>query len=519
MAHGRARQIIFRIFYSTSFTVVFLLTITFACAGPIDAFYQSYRRGRLVDIVMLAGIYVLTGVLAILMYASRLYTNRSLLKDIPKSYMPIDKYELPGKRVWRLIEDCKSRSAVIAHQARPRARRVENELPHARERINTLLRPARSKDDNIFEPQWGTISHPGWSSPAATETPNLSYAAVVAELTDLIEARAVSLAPTQPRPTTATTTASESELFVEPFIIEALRRPEEIGMRQYVSQLIDLAVLEETSLTTAFLTLYERARFAPEPLSEAEFKALMRMFAEILRNMHTLDITRLEFPDEYNDLYDDESDIVRTSPSTKQQQPKEPVVSISRNQIINRNNNDSTSSIAETTSLAGSIRHHSNALSKSLLNDGPPPRVSEDYPRSLSSSLDHHDNDMYTDARDNWATVTSRPPFLHPSQSPSPSTSKSHSRSRKKNTSHSRSRNLTSRIADRSRSSRLSLARLARRGSTVSGSGAVSMRSARSQGSVIRLVDSREGEREGRVFEFIEPENDDRESDRGPPRD
>lgn len=520
MARGRARQIVFRIFYSTSFTICFLLTVAFACAGPIDAFYQSYRRGRLVDMVILAGIYVLTGVLAIFLYASRLYTNRSILKDIPKSYMPVDKYELPGKRVWRLIEDCKSRSAVIAYQARPRARRIENELPHARERINTLLRPGRSKEDQIFDPQWGKISHPGWSSPAAPETPNLAYATVVAELIDLVEARAVSLAPTQHRPTAATTTNSESELFADPFIIESLRRPEEIGMRQYINQLIDLAVLEENSLSVAFLTLYERARFAPEPLSEDEFKTLMRMFAEILRNMRTLDVSRLEFPDEYDDLYDDESDIIERN--TKQP-------------FISRNDDDSASSVADTASLAGSVRHRPNPLSKSSTDNAPPPRVSEDYPRSLSSSInrvDTNDNsnsnsngsDMYTDANDNWAAVTSRPPFLRPaeseSNSPSPATSKSHSRSRRKDNSQSRSRAriLTSRIADRSRSSRLSIARLARRGSVASTNEAASMRSARSQGSVIRLVDSQEGEREGRMFEFIAPGEEGDDVDRGPPR-
>lgn len=46
------------------------------------------------------------------------------------------------------------------------------------------------------------------------------------------------------------------------------------------------------------------------------------------------------------------------------------------------------------------------------------------------------------------------------------------------------------------------------------------MRSARSQGNVIRLVDSQEGEgeREGRMFEFIAPGEEGDDVDRGPPR-
>lgn len=488
MAHGRARQIIFRIFYSTSFTVVFLLTIGFCCAGPIDALYQSYSRGRIIDMFLITGVYLLTGLLACFLYASRLYTNRSILKDIPKTYMPVDKYELPGKRIWRLIEDCKSRSAVIAHQARPRARRIENELPHARERINTLLRSGHGKEDRVFDPQWGKISHPGWSSPAATETPNLPYATVVAELTNLIEARAVSLAPTHPASPTGTDSGAETELLADPYVIEVLRRPEEIGMRQYVSQLISLGVLDDSPLSVAFLTLYERARFCPDPLSEDEFKTLMRMFAEILRSMRTLDISILDVPDEYDGPREEnrESDLIRRGAAEKF--------------FAVRNANASvTFSVAETASSSGSVRHHytpSKGNKKTA-----PPRVSEDYPRSLSLNMDVSDGDnTYAEANENWAAVTPRPPFF---RSPT-SDSRSTSYSIPNNSGHrTRTREFTSRLT--SRSSRLSLARLRRRRSVESKGTTASMRSARSHGSVIRLVSNPEAQNEGRMFEFIPP--------------
>lgn len=203
------------------------------------------------------------------------------MKDIPKTFMPLDKGELPGKRVWRLIEDCKNRSTVIAYEARPRSRRIENEVPQARQRISTLLKPEHSKEHPVFEPDWGMIAHPGWSSPAAEELPNLEYRTVVAELTDLIEARAVSLAPVDP----IATPNEDGSPAVDAVVIEALQRPLEMGMRQYLRHLVQLDILEDNSLTTAFLITYERARFGSEPITQAEFQDLMRMFAEILRTM------------------------------------------------------------------------------------------------------------------------------------------------------------------------------------------------------------------------------------------
>lgn len=471
MAHGRARRILFRIFYSTSFTIVFLLTVAFACAGPIDVLYQSYRRGRLIDMFLIGAIYVLTGLLAGFLYASRLYSNRSLLKDIPKTYMPIDKMELPVKKVWRLVEDCKNRSAVIAYLARPRSRRVEVEVSYAQERINTLLKPEHSKHTRIFEPQWGVISHPGWSSPAAKETPNLDYSTVVAELTDLIEARAVSLAPVDPeaeRDDQGIANADES-------IVEALRRPEEAGMRQYFSQLISLDVLQDNSLSVAFLTLYERARFANEPLSEDEFRSLMRMFAEILRTMRTLDVSRMDISGDYPTQLDDKP----TAETSKS--PSE--IQIARNLGATV----STSSLAS--SIAGSVRHHMPYDRSPSLTSSMPlpattavPRISHDSVRSISSHemfADAEGSSSHQNSPDNtnttWTQPTSRPPFFRArSSNHSSRTNQSQARSQvqSRNSRRARMRQAVSRKSFES---------------TATGGSRLSLRSARSNGSVIRL--------------------------------
>src|ERR1700733_11243473 len=192
----RPHQLLFRVFYSTTYTVVFLVIIAHILPTPTDMIYQAYKSGRYVDIFVVAGVYVLTALIAILIYASRLYTNRSVLQSIPKTYMPIEEEDLPGRAVRKLIADALARSAVIAYEARPRVTKVEHSPPTASTRLSALS--ASSRKVPSVEPTWGPIAHPGWSSPASQDLPNLQYATVIAELPDLIEARAVSLAPSDP---------------------------------------------------------------------------------------------------------------------------------------------------------------------------------------------------------------------------------------------------------------------------------------------------------------------------------
>ena len=62
-------------------------------------------------------------------------------------------------------------------------------------------------------------------------------------------------------------------------------------------------MISPASLGTTFLTLYETARFSETPLTEPEFRDLMAVFAEVLRNMKPVDPATLvslhaEFEDE-----------------------------------------------------------------------------------------------------------------------------------------------------------------------------------------------------------------------------
>jgi hypothetical protein len=297
-----ARQLLFRVFYSTTYTVVFLVILAHILLTPADTIYQAYKSGRYVDIFVIAGVYVLTALIAILIYASRLYTNRSVLQSIPKTYMPIEKDDLPGKAVRKMIADALARSAVIAYEARPRVTKVEHSPPTASTRLSALSTSSRKAPN--AEPTWGPIAHPGWSSPASQDLPNLQYATVIAELADLIEARAVSLAPSDP----VATPNTDGTPLPDERVVGILQRPADMGLREYIEKLIALQVIKDPYLANEFLTLYERARFAADPLTEAEFRALMGIFAEILRGMTSLDpllLAEFEEDDENSMAADD----------------------------------------------------------------------------------------------------------------------------------------------------------------------------------------------------------------------
>jgi len=358
----RARQVVFRIFYSTSFTIVFLLLVVCVCVTPADAIYESYKRRRTLDIFFLSGAYFVTALIAVLVYASRLYTNRSILKDIPKSFMPIEKEELPEKRVHKLIQDCLAKSAVIAYQARPRSIRIEHDTHVASARVLAICQSRESTVPHLEE-RWGHIDHPGWSSPAATETPNLEFATVVDELVDLIEAKAVSLAPVDP----LTEPGPDGSPLPDPRVIDELSRAETMGMRSYLRHLIEIGVVPDNSLTVAFLSSYERARFSPEPISGQDFQALMRMFAETLRGMRPvdLDLLDLEAPSYYYEseksslIHDDSGHHLRHH----------------HDQYDHTQQGGDQVSIPSTFSDSGSVRH----------NRPPPRRISEDSVPSMSS--------------------------------------------------------------------------------------------------------------------------------------
>jgi len=231
-----------------------------------------------------------------------------------------------NKKVRRMIVASLNRSAAIAWDSRPRIPTepvtVVSE-PEIRDQVAKLVEPklekkkggsrekARSqleKDEQTVTipphvPVWGEIAHDGWSSPTSPDLPDLQYITVILELPHLIEARAVSFAPL------------DSESTSEPPMpdiraVELLQRPAAMGLRDYISHLTSVGVITSPSIATEFLASYEYARFSARPLSETQFRDLMKQFAEVLRSMSPLTpaiLASLDIDPPESDIDDDVS--------------------------------------------------------------------------------------------------------------------------------------------------------------------------------------------------------------------
>jgi hypothetical protein len=181
------------------------------------------------------------------------------------------------------------RSAIIAWDSKPRD--VCNEIKshgeesrersvHTQKRTKTIIPPETAQN------AWGEIFHPGWSSPVSEDLTNLHYHDVIVELPNLIEAKAVSLSP--PDPTLIDGTIPDARG------VALLRRPLNMGLREYLTRLASLDLVNPLDVGTNFLSLYEYARFSASPLTEPQFRELMSTFAALLAGMTTLDIHLVE---------------------------------------------------------------------------------------------------------------------------------------------------------------------------------------------------------------------------------
>lgn len=283
----------FRVFYSLTYTLLYFITLLFLAITPIAMIYGAIQQDAIQYVVMIGGGYILTAIIAIVVYSGRLYTNRSVLSAVGKAYIPIEDGEI-GSTIRKMIVKQLERSAIVAWESRPRD--LYGEILLA-EQDGILPPETKSVNRNDYEigleirvdpqhPPWGDVQHPGWSSPSHTDdnkTPEVQYDSVIQELPHLIEAQAVSLAPADP------TLNPDQPPTADPAVVEALRRPANMALREYLSQLSYLGLVNPPSVGHNFLTLYERARFSGQPVTTNAFNSLMAAFAEVLSGMGTLD--------------------------------------------------------------------------------------------------------------------------------------------------------------------------------------------------------------------------------------
>ncbi|KAF2089319.1 hypothetical protein K490DRAFT_72113 [Saccharata proteae CBS 121410] len=286
----------FRIWYSTTYSIIFFILLVLLAATPADLVYQTVKNHSSQNAYAVAGVYVLTIVVILFIYASRLYTNRAVLAGIPKFYIPIEQGEV-GKNVRRMIVKCLERSALIAWDSRPRDVRPEMQheegesVAHSADRhLSTFRRKHHSKDMTVIpidpeSPPWGHITHPGWSSPCSDDIPNLNFWTVITELPNLIEAKAVSLAPPDPAFAPPGAFLDPAQMMPDARIVALLQRPPTMGLRDYLSHLSHFGIINPPNLGASFVQQYEYARFSTAALTETQFRSLMSTFANILSGM------------------------------------------------------------------------------------------------------------------------------------------------------------------------------------------------------------------------------------------
>lgn len=295
----------FRIWYSSSFIVLFTIAFILTLISPADLIYQSVKNNIIPNIFSIGGAYVLTIAISLFLWASRIYTNRAVLREIPKAYIPIDEGEVP-RLVYRMIVKQWECSAIIAWDSKPRDVRdeIKSQQETSRDRTHDhphqLQRRSGKRPKTLIPPQtaltaWGEIAHPGWSSPASEDLPNLHYHEVIVELPNLIEAKAVSLAPPDPAFASEGNGTSEDAATTIPDarIVALLQRPPNTGLRDYLSHLSSLGIINPPDLVPSFLSQYEYARFSAAPLTEQQFRNLMSMFAALLSGMTDLDLNTM----------------------------------------------------------------------------------------------------------------------------------------------------------------------------------------------------------------------------------
>lgn len=292
---------LFRIWYSTTYTVLFFILLLFLAVTPAETIYQSIRSRELQKLFVIGGAYLLTALVTLLVYSTRIYTNRTVLQAIPKPYIPVEDGEV-GKLVRKMVVKALKRSAIVAWDSRPRDVRGETQYDEEGDaRRHTAEHKRRSHHGmttiipvSAETPPWGHISHPGWASPASEDLPNLQYWKVVTELPNLIEAKAVSLAPPDPTIDAQLQVHGNSPLLPDAQIVAWLQRSRTMGIREYLSRLASYGLIIPPELGPKFLAQYEYARFSTNSLTETEFRNLMAIFAEILNGMTELDPAVIE---------------------------------------------------------------------------------------------------------------------------------------------------------------------------------------------------------------------------------
>ncbi|KAK9317240.1 hypothetical protein V1522DRAFT_403049 [Lipomyces starkeyi] len=213
-----------RFLYRCSLFLLIFFTCGFVIVTPADMISQALRNEQIFNIIIIAAMYFTVGLVALILYLSRLYNVRVALSDIPKRYVPGEQ-DFP-KRCANTIEAELIRCQMIQESLQP--------------------------SDNV--------SHPGLPPPHSEfDFPQVPYLEVLIESAKLLEIKASSLHP-------------------------VLRRKACMSWKEYASYLRRYVNFDEV-LGDRFIDAYEEARYSGRPITEEKFKDMMRMFTLLLRSI------------------------------------------------------------------------------------------------------------------------------------------------------------------------------------------------------------------------------------------
>ncbi|KFG81764.1 hypothetical protein MANI_009773 [Metarhizium anisopliae] len=328
------RRLFSRFLYGSVYILLYLVLLGLLLITPGDAIERSISNGQNYNVLIVTISYVVTVVIVVFIYVLRLYTTKTAIAAIPKTWAPIDKGDVKDI-VYKMIHGGLNRSAAIAFAARPREQIGSDDVLGGNESGEAGARPVGGlkKTKTVAEdldlplpperPVWGEIEHYGWASPNSPDLRNLQYSSVFSELPNLIEAKALTMAPIE-----------EQGLGADPPMMDAdaaelLQRTANMTMREYIHHLASLGVIIVDETASQFLAQYEYARFSNRPISNEQFRSLMHLFAEILRGVQPLDLGFLNSPEDASYGWGpSESDIDNDAPLDTN--PPSPRSSISR---------------------------------------------------------------------------------------------------------------------------------------------------------------------------------------------
>ncbi|KAH8678355.1 hypothetical protein BX600DRAFT_451959 [Xylariales sp. PMI_506] len=330
-------RVVFHFIYNTVYVLLCLLLAALVLITPGDVIRQAYiQTFQYSNIIIIAIAYCVTVLIVLFIYSLRLYVRRTVLASIPKASIPIGKGDVK-KPVYDMIKKELSRSAAIAWEARPKvsglslsaavpvlggeylggeeedvrepgsfeaAAEDEKQHRHGIPAHWPRLKKAATVESEMgialppTQPVWGEIEHPGWGSPNSPDLANVQYSAVLAELPNLIEGKAISLAPPDLE-------LPEDPSALDPEAVALLQRIPNMSMRSYVGRLVDLGVIRPSKDVADFLDVYERARYSTRPMPVHMFRRLMHLFAQLLRSTQPLDPAVIDTMHDMDDMYTD----------------------------------------------------------------------------------------------------------------------------------------------------------------------------------------------------------------------